>query len=116
MGNKITMKEKVLQFVESKGTARFTDIQRFIVDTKFGEGTYDSAARTDSTWEGYKTNPYRGYYSAAFYKGHSLTPYSNRKDGYFIRGNNRLHKINNPMNPNHGKYIVVRNNELKTSL
>ncbi len=95
---KITMKEKVLRFVESKGTARFTEIQKFIVNTNYGEGTYDAGAKY-----GQSQNPYRGYYSAAFYKGHSVTPYSNRKDGYFLRGDNRLEKQSD------GSYKTIRN-------
>ena len=39
---KITMKEQVLRFVEAKGSARFTEIQEFIVDTNYGKGTYQN--------------------------------------------------------------------------
>lgn len=105
---KVTMKEKVLQFVESKGSASFTEIQRFIVDENRGEGTYDAAAGTDLVWDykkgerTRKANPYRGNYSSAFYKGHGSFPWSKRKDGYFLRGANRLVKGEN------GKYTVVR--------
>ena len=41
------MKERILQFVESKGSARFTEIQRFIVDLRYGQGTYDAASKSD---------------------------------------------------------------------
>ena len=47
---KVTMKSKILDFVESMGTARFTEIQRFIVDHNKGEGTYDAARRSGTTW------------------------------------------------------------------
>lgn len=68
---KITMKERILQFVESKGSARFTEIQRFIVDLRYGQGTYDAASKSDLTWSKdgtltRKANPYRGYFSSAF--------------------------------------------------
>ena len=47
---KITMKEKVLQYVESRGSATFTQIQRFIIDTKFGESTYDQGYQIEDTY------------------------------------------------------------------
>ena len=102
---KVTMKEQVLQFVESKGSAKFTEIQKFIVDTKFGKGTYGSRLVMDSVWNK-KTqtreskqrmmNPYRGYYSAAFTLCNSMPV------GYFLKGANRLVKMEN------GKYCVIR--------
>jgi hypothetical protein len=96
---KITMKEKVLRFVESQGTATFTEIQRFIVDTKFGQGTYDANRYADETWVGgdwnnlkkRKCNPYRGYYSSAFCG-----------NGYFFKGKDYLTQ-------NGRNYSVVRN-------
>ncbi len=81
------MKEQVLRYVESKGSARFTDIQKFIVDTKFGEGTYEAGAKY-----GQSQNVYRGYYSAAF----------TMPVGYFLKGANRLMKMENR------KYCVIR--------
>ena len=120
------MKERVLQFVESKGTASFTDIQRFIVDSKFGEGTYGSETIDDRVWNR-KTrtwerkmvtrNPHRGYYCGAFSVGYySKTEKRYLPGGYFLRGDNRLVKISNPNNLNYGKYITVRNNEIKISI
>lgn len=115
MAQKITMKEQVLQFVETKGSASFTDIQKFIVDTKFGSGTYGSRMINDWVWnketKSYEKklvlkNPYRGYYCAAFSIG-----YYNRRErkylpgGYFLRGANRLAKQEN------GKYSVIRENK-----
>jgi hypothetical protein len=99
------MKERVLQFVESKGSASYTDIIRFIVDYRNGNGTYDASNHSRVTIKRmynkdgviYATkivgrNPYRGTYSGAF---SGNTP-------YFLRSKNRLQKISN------GKYIVIR--------
>jgi len=101
---KITMKERILQFVESKGTARYTDIQRFIVDLKYGQGTYDAAANTDLTFDcktnavkTKKCNPYRGYYSDHL----NTSPYGK---GYLMTGKNRLEKTEDK------KYFVIREN------
>jgi len=106
---KPTMKARVLDFVEAKGAARYTEIQEFIVDQNFGEGTYKAAAGTDTTWKpgpnGLKTrkcNPYRGYYSAAFHQGTSYYPWSNRNKGYFLVGSDRLEKGED------GLYRVIR--------
>jgi hypothetical protein len=107
---KVTMKEKVLQFVEKKGSASFTEIQEFIVDEKFGKGTY-----RDGYENGRNTN--RGYYCGAFSVGYySKTLKQWQPGGYFLRGNDRLFKISNQINPNYGKYVVVRNGELKMSI
>jgi hypothetical protein len=108
---KVTMKEKVLQFVESKGTASFTEIQRFIVDTKFGEGTYDGDKGKDHRYNlktgkhDIPTNPWRGYFCAALTKGRTAEhyPYYAKREGYFLVGENRLVKGTD------GKYTVVRN-------
>ena len=97
---KVTMKEKVLQFVESRGSARFTDIQKFIVETNYGTGSYEAGRQLEKTWN-YKTkeysnairNSYRGYYCGAFSSRHP----------YFLKGADRLVKAEN------GKYIAVRN-------
>ena len=110
MEKKITMKAKVLDFVESKGTARYTDIVRFIVDTKFGEGTYDKSIRyedyykyvmgtptSNAQWvkspNQRKMNYMRGYYSGAF----------SGPNPYFLKGDERLCPIQ-------GGYKVVRKN------
>ncbi len=96
---KITMKEKVLRFVESKGTARFTEIQKFIVDTKFGEGTYSRGYEN-----GENTN--RGYYCAAFSVGYySVRQAKYTRGGYFLRGENRLEKQSD------GSYKTIRNSK-----
>jgi hypothetical protein len=97
---KISMKEKVLIFVESKGLASYTEIIKFVVDTKFGDGTYDSGKDKDTTnyWDNNsntlkssKANIWRGYYSGAM---------SGWKP-YFLQGEDRLVKADK-------KYIVVR--------
>ena len=114
---KQTMKSRVLNFVEAKGAARFTEIQEFIVDQNYGEGTYKAAAKSDLCWEKSvnsetgvrewtrtkKANPYRGYYSAAFYKASNRYPWSHRK-GYFLTGSEYLVK-----GPD-GLYRVIRQN------
>ena len=109
-----SMKSKVLKFVEKLGSATFTQIQEFIVDTKFGKGTYQNAKGTDVSYrykldekgnmETYttRTNPYRGYYCGAFSQSipNFLKP---SEPGYFLRGDNRLEKGED------GKYRVIRN-------
>jgi hypothetical protein len=87
---KVTMKSKILDFVESQGAARFTDIQRFIVDHNKGEGTYDAAKGTDTTW-GRKCNPYRGYYSVNLSVG-GQGGWGYNKPGYIMVGAERLEK------------------------
>lgn len=109
-----SMKSKVLKFVEKLGSATFTQIQEFIVDTKFGKGTYQNAKGTDKSYR-YKfdeegnmetytvpANPYRGYYCDAF--RYASYPDNNYKyKGYFLKGDNRLEKGVD------GKYRVIRN-------
>lgn len=104
---KTTLKEKVLQFVEQKGSARFTDIQRFIVDHKFGQGTYDNTRVPVMKWNGIywietdrKENPYRGYHCSSF-SGTLSRP------GYFMTGPDHLVKGED------GRYRVVRTTERK---
>ena len=99
---KITMKEKVLRFVETKGTARFTEIQEFIVDTNYGIGTYQNGYQIErerkrnietGEWTEVlvKRNTNRGYYCSAFRTAgrgrYGITPV-----GYFMTGDNRLEK------------------------
>ena len=110
----ITMKEKVLQFVETKGSAKFTEIQKFIVDTKFGDGTYEAGYKIvkDGKWNSktgewvevmVKRNTNRGYYCGAFSVGYySKTNRQYNPGGYFLRGENRLVKNSD------GKYSVIR--------
>lgn len=104
---KLTLKEKVLRFVEERGSARFTDIQRFIVDNNFGQGTYDGAKRIEKVWVngGYRdrlVNPYRGYHSCSFWNGGRWS-----RTGYFLTGPDYLVKGED------GRYRVVRNTERK---
>lgn len=105
---KITMKERVLRFVESKGgTARFSEIQEFIVDHNYGKGTYKQRVPERIWAPGGKFikgtrmfNPWRGYYCCAFWH-----------NGYFMRGDDRLVRVS------HGLYKVVRKeNPLKERL
>ena len=97
----MTKKEQILRFVESKGEATFTEIQRFIVDLRYGQGTYDAAKYSDLTWDektGKRTkkcNPYRGYYCQA------LTIDGYFGNGHLMKGPSRLIKVNK-------KYQVVR--------
>lgn len=109
---KITMKEKVLQYVESRGSATFTQIQRFIIDTKFGESTYDQGYQIEDTYiydkktgkgelQPTKRNRYRGYYCAAFSVGYRYADGTYNPNGYFLRGSDRLVK-------NGKQYSVVR--------
>ena len=104
---KTTLKEKVLQFVEQRGSARFTDIQRFIVEMKFGKGAYDRRV-PKRVWNGseYVTkgteNPYRGYHCASFTTGSRWT-----KTGYFLTGPDFLVKGED------GRYTVVRTTKPK---
>jgi len=80
---KLTVKEAMLQFVESKGSATFTEIQRFLVERKYGEGSYN--------------RDHRGKYCAAF-----STSYYGRK-GYFLTGGSGWLVKNGE-----GTYSVVR--------
>jgi len=92
---KLTMKEKVLQFVESQGSARFSEIQRFIVDSKFGEGAYDNT----KDWSGKKR--YRGYYACALARG-GRNYWGPQSTGYFLLGKDCLMKTAD------GSYVTVR--------
>jgi hypothetical protein len=97
---RLTMKEKVLRFVELHEAASFTMIQRFIVDTKFGAGTYDAARHPEHVYRNGTTvrelrNPYRGHFCTAF-SGLSGRP------GYFMVGADHLVKTES------GMYRVVR--------
>tara|TARA_R100000655_G_scaffold93890_1_gene135249 strand:- start:489 stop:815 length:327 start_codon:yes stop_codon:yes gene_type:complete len=87
---KQTMKAKVLDFVESQGEARYTDIIKFIITEKFGPDAWENGFRMEQhyeyTSEGYKPagmrrkNTNRGYFSGALTKGSRWTP-----KGYFLR-------------------------------
>jgi len=115
--DKFTMKEQVLQFVESQGSASYTEIQKFIVDTKYGAGTYGSRPVEIRVWncetqtQATKTrmmNPYRGYYASAFSAGR-YSKHTNRwiYGGYFLRSSNRLVKGDD------GKYSTIREHKNK---
>lgn len=98
---RLTKKEKILRFVEERGSASFTDIQRFFVDMIYGEGTYDSTfecykiIRNGKLVDG-KLKKYRGYICG------SLSSY----DGYMMCGKEYLEK--------RGKlYYAVRNGDRK---
>ncbi len=97
---KETMKSHVLNFVQSQGSARYTDIIRFIVDRKFGKGTYEwhnsHSYRQVPVWSSKKNewslgtvnaNKYRGYYASAMTRGGMYHP-----QGYFLTGPDRLVK------------------------
>ena len=86
---KETMKSHVLNFVQSQGSARYTDIIRFIVDRKFGEGTYDNTYDRDRNGVQFlpQLKSYRGYYASAMTRGGMYHP-----QGYFLTGPDRLAK------------------------
>jgi len=84
---KETMKSRVLNFVESQGSARYTDIIRFIVDYKFGPGAYDNTRTYQGMWPCKPENPYRGYYASAMTQGGMY-----HRQGYFLTGPERLVK------------------------
>jgi len=92
---KVNNEKKVLRFVESKGTAKFAEIQKFIVDANYGEVAYES----QKDYEGKKR--FRGYYCAAFRTG-GRGPCVYTPIGYFLIGDNRLEKISR------GVYKTVR--------
>ena len=73
----MTKKEQIFQYIESQPNqvARFTDIQRFIVDLKYGAGTYDNGKNLEDTYifKNGRTenvvrmrNKWRGQFSSAF--------------------------------------------------
>jgi len=101
----ISMKERVLRFVESKGAAKFTEIQEFIVDFNKGVGTYKTGYRLDHIYlEPSKKNPY-GRPSAGFpniYRGYYCSAFSG-PNPWFIYGYDHLEKRED------GKWIVMRN-------
>ena len=70
------MKTRVIEFVEAKGSASYTEIIKFVYEQNYGQGTY---------------NKNRGYYSGAFVPG----------KGCFITGG-KEQIIKQP----NGKYIV----------
>jgi hypothetical protein len=100
---KKTMKDKVLAFVEKRGEARYTDIIKFIVDTKFGKGTYDSGRQPETIYE-YDyllrkhvpkvrmRNRWRGYYAAAF---SGKKPYLLIGPSFLVKGVDGLYRVNN---------------------
>ena len=82
------LKEKTLLHVERNGPMRFTEIQRFMVDLKFGAGAYDRYRNGGQ-------NQYRGWY-CSYFSG------SWRGPGLFMRGPFRLEKQSD------GLYRTVR--------
>jgi len=109
---KITMKTKVLEFVKSKGSASFTEIQEFIYDTNYGTGSYKKGYKIvdDQVWNNeaqmwvpkkIKRNVNRGYYCSAFRMVSTSRYTRSLPVGYFMRGNNRLEKTET------GKYIAI---------
>jgi hypothetical protein len=104
MHDKIPMKEKVLQFVESKGSARYTEIQKFVVDHNKGVGAWEAGYQLNYVWlntskknpEGLLSmgfpNKNRGYYSSAF----------SGPNPWFIYGKDYLQKQSD------GSYKTVR--------
>lgn len=106
---KETMKAKVLDFVENKGEARYTDIIKFIVTEKFGPDAWDNGFQMEPHYEDVngrwiqtsmrRKNTNRGYFAGALTNGGRWTP-----KGYFLRdaGYGRLEKQEN------GLYKTIR--------
>jgi len=115
---KKTVKQHVMEFVESKGSARYMEIIKFIVDHNHGEGTYDASyVMEPKSWnwdpveQTYKKseimvrkNTQRGYYSGAFRKPYVSRDGVTHYPGHFYNdtGYGCLEKTEN------GSYIVVR--------
>jgi len=88
---KQTMKAKVLDFVESQGEARYTDIIKFIITEKFGPDAWENGFQMERQWKyvegkGYqptgrmlRKNTNRGYYACALTRGGRFT-----RKGYFL--------------------------------
>lgn len=86
--NTSSMKELVLRFVESMGTATFTDIQRFVVDHNYGKGTYNKSfckmprfVSVEQEKTMYST-PLRGYYCDRLFGSNPDLMYG---DTYLVR-------------------------------
>lgn len=97
-GKKISLKEAVLRFVESKVTAKFTEIQKFATDYRSGEGTYEKGyvqeefTRSDGSIHVRKINVNRGLFCGDIY----------RLDSHWTNGRYRLVKVSR------GTYRVQR--------
>jgi len=114
MAKQQTMKAKVLDFVESKGEARYTDIIRFIVDHNYGEGTWDNGYEMEPDYKfiagkmikvgEVRRNVHRGVYSGAFRKPYTARNGKTYYPGYFFNdtGYGKLVKQEN------GLYKTVR--------
>jgi hypothetical protein len=95
---KETLKSKVLKFVFENGNkATYTEIIRFIVDLKFGEGTYDNGKGQSEVYRynkktkevvTTKANYWRGYFACGLTIGSRWT-----KRGYLLTGPTYLEKI-----------------------
>jgi hypothetical protein len=111
-----TIKQHVMEFVESKGSARYMEIIEFIVDHNHGEGTYQASYVDDSIYEfqpetrkvvklekTIRRNSQRGYYSGAFRKPYTTRDGKTYYPGHFYNdtGYGKLEK-----HPD-GSYIVV---------
>ena len=86
---KMPLKLKTLLHVERTGPMTFTEIQRYMVDLKFGAGAYDRYRMSGFT------SPYRGWYCSYFYG-------TWRGPGLFMTGEFRLEKTGE------GLYRAVR--------
>ena len=110
-----TIKQYTMEFVESKGSARYTEIIEFIVDHNHGEGTFKASyineptygKLADGTWgkleKTIRRNSQRGYYSGAFRKPYIARNGQTYYPGHFFNdtGHGKLEK-----HPD-GSYIVV---------
>jgi hypothetical protein len=101
----MSFKERLLRFVESKGTATFTEIQEFSFDFKYGKGKYRQGVEIAEV-ERYdhdnhkayvvtiKQNIHRGMFCGDIY----------RNDGFWVTGPSRLVKVKR------GIYKATRDN------
>ena len=102
MKDKMTMKDRVLAFVESKGTARFVEIQKFVVDYKYGVGAYEAGCQLNTIWLApSKKNPdgalsvgfpnrNRGYYCSMFFGSNPIFMYG---ESYLERMSRGIYKV-----------------------
>jgi len=80
---KLTKKEQMLRFVETKGSARHKEIIEFLTDLRFCKGTYAS--------------------DPSYFRGRGSSGFSNHMGrNYFLQGENRLKKNAD------GSYSVIR--------
>jgi len=106
--NKSTIKEQLLSKVENNGPSTFTEVQRFYVDAKHGEGTYDSGKCMVGVYV-YDPKTCKHYHKTRLlnrWRG-AVCGALCRYDGYLRLGHSYLEKNSD------GNYVTVRNGEHK---